>query len=340
MLYQELYRRVELEQLFPDSKTFADAEPREPPARILAEYRAAPPRTRADLATFVAARFRIPSVAPPVTPKAELKPATATSASVEGHIASLWPHLTRAPEAPGPWSSALPLAHKFVVPGGRFREIYYWDSYFTMLGLIRDGRRDTAAAMTDDFADLIGAYGHVPNGSRSYYLSRSQPPVFYLMVAAVSDDPDAGWARRLPALKREYAWWMQGARGLRPGQASGHVVALPDGSILNRYWDFRAAPRDESVPRGRPARRRRGPPCARALSRRPRRRRERLGLQLALVRRRALDAHHRDHLAGPCGSEQPDVRPRAGHRARVRTRGRLRPARRSFRRARRGGGRR
>jgi alpha,alpha-trehalase len=246
VLFQELYQRVELEQLFPDSKTFADAEPLAPPAQILAEYRAAPPRTRADLAAFVAARFRIPDAAPPVTPKAELKPAAAAAPSVEAHIAELWPHLTRAPQAPEPWSSALPLAHKFVVPGGRFREIYYWDSYFTMLGLVRDGRRDTAEAMTDDFADQIDAYGHVPNGSRSYYLSRSQPPVFYLMAAAASEDPDAGWARRLPALKREYAWWMQGAEKLKPAQASAHVVALPDGSILNRYWDFRAEPRDES----------------------------------------------------------------------------------------------
>ena len=199
-----------LEQLFPDSKTFADAEPLEPPARILAEYRAAPPRTRADLATFVAARFRIPSVTPPVTPKAELKPATATSASVEGHIASLWPHLTRAPEAPGPWSSALPLAHQFVVPGGRFREIYYWDSYFTMLGLSATGIATRPRRWRTISPYLIEAYGHVPNGTRSYYLSRSQPPFFYLMVGPVADDADAGGRSRLPELRREYACWMQG----------------------------------------------------------------------------------------------------------------------------------
>jgi alpha,alpha-trehalase len=66
------------------------------------------------------------------------------------------------------------------------------------------------------------------------------------MAAASAADPDAGWARRLPALKREYAWWMRGSGRLKPGEASAHVVALPDGSILNRYWDFRAAPRDES----------------------------------------------------------------------------------------------
>lgn len=246
MLFQDLYRRVELERLFPDSKTFADAQPLEPPAQILAEYRARPPHTRAELKAFVAARFSIPVPAPAPALKPALKSAVASSASLAAHIASLWPHLTRPPVTPQPWSSALPLAHKFVVPGGRFREIYYWDSYFTMLGLVRDGRRDTAAAMTDDFADLIRAYGHVPNASRSYYLSRSQPPVFYLMVAAVSDDPDTGWARRLPELKREYDWWMKGAQGLQPGQASAHVVAMPDGAILNRYWDFQATPRDES----------------------------------------------------------------------------------------------
>ena len=237
--FKELYTRVELAGIFPDSKTFADAEPLEPPAQILAEYRAERPRTKAQLTAFVRSRFRLTSsTLAPDAPAAD-------AASLQAHIAYLWPHLTRQPQAPGPFSSRLALAHDFVVPGGRFQEIYYWDSYFTMLGLLCDGRHDTAVSMTDDFADLIDVYGHVPNGSRSYYLSRSQPPVFYLMVAAATKDDPAGAARYLPALKREYAYWMRGEDGLKPGQSSAHVVALPDGSVLNRYWDARATPRDE-----------------------------------------------------------------------------------------------
>jgi alpha,alpha-trehalase len=241
VVFQELYSRVETERLFADSKTFADAVPKEAPSAILSEYRAHPPSTRAELEAFVAARF----TAPP-------SPAGAASASDAGlvplkaHIAAIWPRLMRSPQAPQPYSSELPLAHPYVVPGGRFREIYYWDSYFTMLGLMGDGHRDTTAAMTQDFADLIDRYGHVPNGSRTYYLSRSQPPVFYLMVGLTADGPDDAFARYLPELRREYAYWMQGATGLAPGRAVAHAVAMPDGAILNRYWDALDTPRDES----------------------------------------------------------------------------------------------
>ncbi|MEO3957351.1 trehalase family glycosidase, partial [Chromobacterium piscinae] len=62
----------------------------------------------------------------------------------------------------------------YVVPGGRFGETYYWDSYFTMLGLAESGRDDLLRHMADNFAWLIDNYGHIPNGNRTYYLSRSQ----------------------------------------------------------------------------------------------------------------------------------------------------------------------
>ncbi len=148
--------------------------------------------------------------------------------------------LTRPPETPARFGSQLALARAYVVPGGRFREIYYWDSYFTMLGLVRDGRGDLAADMTDDFAGLTSEHGHIPNGTRTYYLSRSQPPVFYLMAALA---PGRG---HLSALRREYGYWMRGAAPLRPGQASANVVRMPDGSLLNRYWDDLDTPRDEA----------------------------------------------------------------------------------------------
>jgi alpha,alpha-trehalase len=64
-------------------------------------------------------------------------------------------------------SSVLPLPYPYVVPGGRFRELYYWDSYFTMLGLEADGRHDLALNMLKDFAFEIDCDGHVPNGNRT-----------------------------------------------------------------------------------------------------------------------------------------------------------------------------
>jgi alpha,alpha-trehalase len=239
-LLGELYARVETEAVFPDSKTFADSAPREAPAAILAQYRADPPADHAALAAFVAAHFD----APDNGGGAEALPAP--GASLRAHIAALWPVLTRPPARPAPYSSLLALAHPYVVPGGRFREMYYWDSYFTMLGLVRDGREQSVRDMTDNFADLIARYGHAPNGTRSYYLSRSQPPFFYLMVGLTSADQAAAFAAYLPALKAEHAFWMEGEAGLAPGQAAEHVVKLADGAVLNRYWDALDIPRDES----------------------------------------------------------------------------------------------
>src|SRR5258705_6562521 len=107
--------------------------------------------------------------------------------------------------------------------------MYYWDSYFTMLGLVESGRHDLAETMVRNFAYLIDTYGHVPNGTRNYYLSRSQPPFFYAMVGLLSPkDPAASYARYLPELRSEYAFWMQGEPGLERGSAHRRVVAMPD----------------------------------------------------------------------------------------------------------------
>jgi alpha,alpha-trehalase len=147
------------------------------------------------------------------------------------------------------YSSLLPLPRPYVVPGGRFDEVYYWDSYFTMLGLDESGRHDLALSMVENFASLIDRYGHIPNGNRTYYLSRSQPPFFASMVdlvAARSRDPAATYVTFLPALSKEYAFWMEGADTLEPGQAHRRVVRLKDGTLLNRYWDDRDSPREES----------------------------------------------------------------------------------------------
>ena len=99
---------------------------------------------------------------------------------VVAHIQSLWAVLKRNPDKPIDGSSLLPLPNPYIVPGGRFREVYYWDSYFTMLGLKESGEIKTIEDMVNNFAFMINTYGHIPNGNRSYYLSRSQPPFFAL----------------------------------------------------------------------------------------------------------------------------------------------------------------
>ena len=73
----------------------------------------------------------------------------------------------------------------FVVPGGRFNEMYGWDSYFEALGLLQDERVDLAKAMVDNFVYEITYYGKILNANRSYYLTRSQPPFLTSMALAV-----------------------------------------------------------------------------------------------------------------------------------------------------------
>jgi alpha,alpha-trehalase len=237
-LFGPLFVQLQMDAVFPDGKAFPDAVPKAAPLVILQRYRAARPRSRAALRRFVERTFTFPTEAhtPPSQP----------DKSLEAHIARLWPLLTRQPVVPPPYSSLLYVPKPYVVPGGRFREFYYWDSYFTMLGLIRDGHLDTARDLVDDFSYMLREYGHIPNGARSYYLSRSQPPVYYLMVGLLSPDPASAWSRHLPELEREYAYWMEGSAGLQPGKAQRNVVKMPDGSLLNRYWDASDTPRDES----------------------------------------------------------------------------------------------
>jgi alpha,alpha-trehalase len=239
-LFKDLFVAVQSAGIYSDGKTFPDSVPQAAPPKILADYHASRPQSPAALRHFVEQHFSLPAQA--------LTAATAPEhVSLVAHIDGLWDQLTRSATHAPPYSSLLPLPERYVIPGGRFREIYYWDSYFTMLGLEESGRKDLVADMVRDFAYLIDTYGHVPNGTRTYYLSRSQPPFFFEMVGLLSDTASAeAFAHYLPQLKREYAFWMQGAGRLHAGAAHRRVVAMPDGALLNRYWDDRDTPRDES----------------------------------------------------------------------------------------------
>jgi alpha,alpha-trehalase len=240
VLFKDLFVAVEMDRVFSDSKEFADAVPKSPPSDILTLYHSERPRSPAELNHFLEQHFERPRPALDLT-------AVTTRVPIQEHIRTLWENLTRDASVRPPYSSLLPLPFPFVVPGARFRELYYWDSYFIMLGLVESGHQDLIRDLVGNFAYLIDTYGHIPNGNRTYYLSRSQPPFFFKIVGLLSPGDEAAVFRQyLPQLKKEYAFWMEGAEGLRPGTAHRHVVALPDGSVLNRYWDDRDTARDES----------------------------------------------------------------------------------------------
>ncbi len=237
--YAELFEAVQMSRIFSDSKTFVDCAPKFEPDRILARYRELCSQPGFDLKAFVSGHFTAPEV------HASHYVADIHQ-TIAGHIDGLWEVLTRRPEAHPDRSSLLPLPKPYVVPGGRFGEVYYWDSYFTMLGLAASGRTDLLRDMADNFAFLIDHYGHIPNGNRTYYLSRSQPPLFAMMVGLFEKHQLRVAEHYLPQLLTEYRFWMGEAEAVKPGESERHVVKLPDGAVLSRYWDDRDTPREES----------------------------------------------------------------------------------------------
>ncbi|HFS8943269.1 TPA: alpha,alpha-trehalase [Enterobacter roggenkampii] len=239
ILLGPLFNDVQSAKLFPDQKTFADAVPKSDPLMILADYRMQHTQSSFDLRHFVEMNFTLPAEGEKYVPPA--------GQSLREHIDDLWPVLTRTTDkASNKWDSLLPLPKPYVVPGGRFREVYYWDSYFTMLGLAESDHWDKISDMVDNFAYEIDTFGHIPNGNRSYYLSRSQPPFFSLMVELLATHDSDALKKYRPQMEKEYAYWMDGVDALQPGQANKRVVRLDDGAVLNRYWDDRDTPRPES----------------------------------------------------------------------------------------------
>src|SRR5436309_836844 len=235
-----LFSDVQLAGVFPDSKEFVDARPRSAPGAIAARYDSARRAPGFVLRAFVDQNLILP------------QPAgdgyhTVASQSMVQHVNALWPVLTRSADSADIRSSLIPLPSPYVVPGGRFREVYYWDSYFTMLGLVQSGRTDLVQSMLDNFAHLILTVGHIPNGNRTYYLTRSQPPYFAAMVGLYARATDPAHAiGYLDAMVTEYELWMDGADTLTPGQAYRRELGVPDGAVLNRYWDDSEEPRPES----------------------------------------------------------------------------------------------
>jgi alpha,alpha-trehalase len=237
--FGELFKEVQLKGIFPDSKTFPDCIPVLTPERVLEAYHCEKENPGFDLKAFVLQNFKLPA-APAANFTSDM------SLPVTEHINKLWPLLTR--QATNDFSSRIHLPNPYIVPGGRFREIYYWDSYFTMLGLQQSGEHQLIQQMVDNFTYLIYSVGHIPNGNRSYYTTRSQPPFYALMLTLLSEiKGESVWCTYGPALKKEYEYWMDGASALSEAQpAHRHVVRMPDGCVLNRYWDDCPDPRPES----------------------------------------------------------------------------------------------
>jgi len=132
------------------------------------------------------------------------------------------------------------LENKYVVPGGRFNEMYGWDSYFIIRGLLRAGRVELARGMVDNFFFEIEHYGAMLNANRTYYLTRSQPPFLSSMFVDVysatpHDKPDLAWLERAyNDLNKDYEMWTR----------DPHLAGKTG---LSRYYDFGEGPPAEAV---------------------------------------------------------------------------------------------
>lgn len=240
-VYGPMFAEIQMMKIYPDSKTFADATPKMDVKEIILEFRKRKNDADFDPKKFVEEFWEVPK---PFTSGFE----TDTTKTLTEHIHSLWPVLTREGDKAIEGSTLIPLPKPYIVPGGRFREIYYWDSYFTMLGLKESGRDDMIKNMLDNFVYLIDEIGHIPNGNRTYFISRSQPPYFAQMVDLYAGiKGDEVYKEFLPAMQKEYDFWMRGHDIVTAEEpVYEHCVYINDSTIINRFFDSHDAPRQES----------------------------------------------------------------------------------------------
>ena len=229
-----LFEDVQMKKVFTDCKIFTDCSPKISLNEINRSYEVEKYLPEFDLKNFVDKYFILPE-------EQKQTLLNDVDVTINEHLSNLWNDLTREPTQSN--SSLINLPYKYIIPGGRFREIYYWDSYFTMLGLEISGQIDMIESMVKNFAYLIDQIGFIPNGNRTYYKGRSQPPFFACMVELLSNiKGEYVLINYLPQLIREYGFWMKSDQKV----ANNRLVELPDNLLLNHYSDEFDTPRPES----------------------------------------------------------------------------------------------
>ncbi|KAK3329058.1 glycoside hydrolase family 37 protein [Apodospora peruviana] len=252
-----ILKAIELARPFSDSKTFVDMPTLKPLDEVIAAFEklTQPLSNNTELQDFLHENFgRAGGELKAVSPD-ELKTNATFLDNVEDTVIKqfveavikIWPDLTReyvgGGNCTGCVDSFIPVNRTFVVAGGRFREPYYWDSYWILEGLLRTGGSfiEISKNTIENFLDFVETIGFVPNGARIYYLNRSQPPLLTQMVRIyIEHTNDTGILERaVPLLIKEHEFWMTNRTVDIEGQ---------DGKTytLNRYHVDNNQPRPES----------------------------------------------------------------------------------------------
>ncbi|KAJ0176989.1 hypothetical protein K1T71_006998 [Dendrolimus kikuchii] len=251
-----LLHYVQMARIFPDSKTYVDLQMRKDENTTLEDFNNLLKETnnnpsKEQLQKFVADYFDDMSELEAWTPSDHsdnpkfLNSITDDNLKQFGKdINAIWPTLARKVkpivlEKPRQYSF-IPVSHGFIVPGGRFKEIYYWDTYWIIEGLLISGMTTTARGMIENLIELLNKIGHIPNGSRWYYQERSQPPLLSAMIYRYYENTndDKFLKENVEALEKEIYYWLD-----------THVVSFEKDEklyTLLRYYSLSAGPRPES----------------------------------------------------------------------------------------------
>ncbi|XP_053307913.1 trehalase [Spea bombifrons] len=250
-----LLHTVQMAKIFEDDKHFVDMGLRDSPARILKKFQSLSQRSKGDvekLKTFLNTSFTDPGEEfEPWTPTdwhenpdllSHIKDSELRKWASELHL--LWKSLGRKIKEDVKVSpdrhSQIYVPNAVIVPGGRFREFYYWDSYWVINGLLLSEMNSTARGMIENFLYLVETFGFIPNGGRIYYLRRSQPPFLTLMMESYMEkEKDTAFLREnIGTLEKEYDFWM----------SNRSVMVTKDGGnfTMNRYYVPVGGPRPES----------------------------------------------------------------------------------------------
>ncbi|CAK1595798.1 unnamed protein product [Parnassius mnemosyne] len=222
----DLLHRVQLARIFPDSKTFVDLKLVYSENETLADYAKLMHDTdqnpsREQISNFVDLHFMegneleywMPPDFDPEPPILD-RIADPKLKVFAKHVIGMWAKLGRkvnfdVVQHPDRYSFIY-VPNGFIVPGGRFKELYYWDSFWMIRGLLLSNMTETARGMIENLLYLVENLGYVPNGNRIYYLGRSQPPLLAAMVASYfSVTGDIGWLEQhVGTVEKELQFWL------------------------------------------------------------------------------------------------------------------------------------